>query len=543
MCVSTLLVVLVVVLGGIAAAPWLSRRAHAQVVDSLARRFESRVALEQLDVRLVPWPYASGRGLTITPADRRDGTPPLVSVDEFSASAGYLGFLRSPISVGDVTVRGVTITILPRDRDDDDDDRVATKPGVTSAADARTDGPPREGSVPGPSPQDPRPDDDGLRIHVDRIVASEVSLRIVRRTPGKPPRVFDIERAVLQSVARDAPLDFDATVINPLPRGRVETTGSFGPWKAGAPGTTPLSGTFVFADADMATIKGLRGTLDATGAFDGVLERIAVRGETRTPAFGLTVGDQRVPLTTRFVATVDGTSGETILHDVAARLGDTPLACRGIVTDSDEGRGREVRVTARVRSGRIQDILRLAVKGNPAFLEGAVDLDTTVVVPPGDRDVIDKLRIDATVRIARAHFTTPTVQRRIDEFSARAQGAPGEARERARRGDVASAMQVKAAMRNATVRFEPVTFALEGAAVHLRGTYGIRTETIDLRGTARLAVPVSRTVTGWKSWLLRLADPLFRAKGGGSAVPLVVSGSFDTPKVTLDVKRALTPGE
>ena len=50
---------------------------------------------------------------------------------------------------------------------------------------------------------------------------------------------------------------------------------------------------------------------------------------------------------------------------------------------------------------------------------------------------------------------------------------------------------------------------------------------------------VSQTITGWKSWLLTLADPLFGRKGGGSAVPIRISGTRDAPHVGLDVKRAL----
>jgi hypothetical protein len=36
-------------------------------------------------------------------------------------------------------------------------------------------------------------------------------------------------------------------------------------------------------------------------------------------------------------------------------------------------------------------------------------------------------------------------------------------------------------------------------------------------------------------------DPLFRRRGGGSKLPIRISGSRETPKFGLEVKRALAP--
>ena len=376
-------------------------------------------------------------------------------------------------------------------------------------------------------------------MHVTRIDARDVQLRLVPRTPGKSDRVFNIAHVVLRSVGRREPLDYEATLTNPIPRGDVAAAGSFGPWDADEAGHTPVSGRFTFDKADLGTIKGLRGTLDAHGDFSGVLERISVKGETRTPAFGLGISDQRLPLTTRFDATVDGTNGETLLHDVQATLGDTSIASSGKVTDSQGGKGREVVVNARITGGRLEDALRLVMKGERPLARGHMDVTTRVIVRPGKDDIIDRVLIDAVVSIAEARFTATPVQRKVNEFSARASGDAEGARAAARGPAVASSLTARVTLREGILTMTAAKVRIDGALVTLNGTYGLRNEVIDLAGTAMLDARVSQTITGWKSWLLTLADPLFGRKGGGSAVPIRISGTRDAPHVGLDVRRAL----
>jgi hypothetical protein len=45
-----------------------------------------------------------------------------------------------------------------------------------------------------------------------------------------------------------------------------------------------------------------------------------------------------------------------------------------------------------------------------------------------------------------------------------------------------------------------------------------------------------------KSVLAHIAQPLFRRRGGGSKLPIHISGPLAKPEFGLDVKRALTPG-
>jgi hypothetical protein len=54
---------------------------------------------------------------------------------------------------------------------------------------------------------------------------------------------------------------------------------------------------------------------------------------------------------------------------------------------------------------------------------------------------------------------------------------------------------------------------------------------------------ISQTVTGWKSMLLKIVDPIFRKPGGGSTVPIKIEGTRNDPKFGLDVGRVFKRGD
>ena len=53
----------------------------------------------------------------------------------------------------------------------------------------------------------------------------------------------------------------------------------------------------------------------------------------------------------------------------------------------------------------------------------------------------------------------------------------------------------------------------------------------------------AQTVTGIKSLLLKVVDPLFRRKGGGSAIPIKIEGTRADPKFGLDMGRVFKKGD
>ena len=88
-------------------------------------------------------------------------------------------------------------------------------------------------------------------------------------------------------------MPFTATLTNPLPKGQIETSGTFGPWQKDDPGATPLEGNYNFQNADLGTIKGIGGILGSKGDVRRPAGADFVKGETHVPDFHLTSATSR----------------------------------------------------------------------------------------------------------------------------------------------------------------------------------------------------------------------------------------------------------
>jgi hypothetical protein len=73
----------------------------------------------------------------------------------------------------------------------------------------------------------------------------------------------------------------------------------------------------------------------------------------------------------------------------------------------------------------------------------------------------------------------------------------------------------------------------------MAGVYGLRGGTLDFRGDLRLDAPLSMTVTGVKSWLLKPLDPLFRKGEVGTRVAIRVEGIKEDPRFSVEIGRTL----
>ena len=327
---------------------------------------------------------------------------------------------------------------------------------------------------------------------------------------------------------------FSAGVINPVPRGRVETTGSFGPWHADEPGLTPVSGSYTFTNADMDVIKGISGILSSVGEYRGRLERIEVDGQAEIPDFSIDLAAQPVPLSTRFKAIVDGTNGDTFLERVEATLGESKILAHGSVVRTEEVKGRHVTLDVEIDGARMEDLMRLAVKAAKPPLTGSVDVRTKFLLPAGEADVIDRLQLDGAFSIARARFANVDVQTKIATLSLRGRGEETAVPDGQ---SVVSNMSGKFVMKNSRLTFTGLSFAVPGAVVQLDGTYDMRGESLDFTGYLLTDASLSDMTSGIKSVIARLAQPLFRRKGGGSRLPIRISGPRSKPAFGLDVKR------
>jgi hypothetical protein len=479
------------------------------VVDTLADRLDSRVQLDSFSVDFFPAVDVRGEGLVVQ-LNGHDDIPPLLKIRSFVIKGGLFGLLRRPRQFREITLDGLEINIPPGGPD------LAAHYG-------------RAASPGSPSPPSSSP------IHIERLETTGAVLRLLPKRAGKEPREFLIHRLAMTGVGITERMPFEAELTNPIPRGAIATQGRFGPWSRESPGATPIEGKYVFDNADLSTIKGIGGILKSTGDFYGPLGKIEVKGQTTTPDFRLDVANNTLPLSTTFEAVVDGTDGDTYLRSVKARLRETPILAEGVIAGTPGVKGRTVQLHVKIADGRIEDVLRLAVKGTDPVLTGVLYLDTDFTLPPGQADVVERLRLAGKFHLSAAQFTSRTVRAKLGEMSARARGDADDVRSR-----VVSDLEGRFRLAGGVLSLAALKFEMPGAAVNLDGTYGLRSEALEFDGTLRMQATISEAAGGGaKSVFLKIVDPLFKKKGAGSVVPIRVRGTRDQPKFGLDVGRVL----
>ena len=155
------------------------------------------------------------------------------------------------------------------------------------------------------------------------------------------------------------------------------------------------------------------GILGSNGQFHGTIENITVKGATSTPTFQVKGSTHQIPLDTNFGAIVDSNNGDVTLQQVQARVLHTIVVSHGSVAGRPGEHGKITSLDMSVRSGRIQDLLLLFVSEKHSPLNGIVSLKTKVIVPPGNRHFLQKLRMAGDFGIDVLHinlhktFTTP----------------------------------------------------------------------------------------------------------------------------------------
>ena len=478
-----------------------------RVIETLSARFNGRVELETLDVSLVKGLEVSGGGLRIYPPDdvvAAGARNPVIAVKEFSFHASMRGLFVKPTRVGTVRLSGLEIHIPPRQA------RQAAGLAVVPTQH-------RAGK---------------MQVQVDHFLCEQSDLVIDNGNPDKEPKHFVLRRIELSEIGPDAPWRYDATLVNAIPKGDIHAAGTFGPWISESAGDSSLTGHYTFDNADLGTIKGIGGILSSVGDFHGELDHIAVTGTTNTPDFSLSSANQPMPLTTEFKAVVDGTTGDTYLNDVNARLGHTALKSKGSIVNI-RGKGHVIDLDVQLPGGNLQDLLALAVKTRPVYLTAQISTHANLHIRPGPENVMQKMVVSGAFTLHQLHFTNPKVQDKVDGLSLRAQGRPAEAKPGA--PDIPSQMNGVFKLSGGKITFDKLDFTLPGASVQLAGIYSLNGEQFDFHGRVRTEAQVSEMVSSWwKQLLLKPVDRFFRKDGAGAEVPVRISGTNNEPKFGLD---------
>lgn len=523
---------LLIVLAIVAGAGSRTATLRQLVIDTLSDRLDSEVQLDAFSVDTFPTVHVTGTNLVIRHRGRRD-VPPLVTVRSFALDGGLLGFFSRPRRFRTVALTGLQINIPPGFKkqmsgNTSDDAPAKDKHPLTA---------PDKDALSGRADRPRTSADDGpAAIVVDTLTADDAALTLIPRRAGKEPKVFAIHRLTMKPLGRAETMTFEATVTNPIPKGLVKLTGTFGPWYREDPGGSPLGGRYTFDHADLGTVRGIGGELTSTGTFDGQLNRIGVNGETRTPNFSVDVSGKSVPLETKFEAVVDGTDGDTYLNAVSASFLNTSLTARGAIVGAEGIKGRTVKVHVKIDDGRVEDVLRLGVKGDAPVMTGRLALHADLNLPAGPEDVMDRLKLEGQFDVAGASFNNPTVQAKLSDLSERARGLDPVATSQ----KVSSNLRGQFRLERKVLTLREAMFGVPGAAVQMAGSYGLATEALEFDGTVRMRATVSQAAGGgFKSVLLKVVDPLFRRDGAGAVLPIRIRGSRNEPKFGLDFGRAL----
>lgn len=504
----TVSIALIVCAGFVAATEYVLHNAEPiirrRVVETLAAHFHTHVELDALSISLLKGIEVEGSGLRIGRVEIHDEpgnqpSAPMLSVDHFSFRTRVESLLHQPTRVASVSVEGMQIHVPP--------------PGQRADM-LHWDNAPGENH----------------HAKVDLLVrdihAANVTLFIVNGKPGKEPLRFDIQRLDLHDVGAGKPFAYVAELTNPKPTGQIRAEGHFGPWNSDDPRSTALDGSYTFDHADLNTIKGLGGILSSKGQFSGVLDHVTVDGATETPDFSLDISQHSLPLHTDFHAYVDGTTGDTTLDPVHARLAQSSFTCRGKVVKIKH-KGHDITMDVEIPNGRMQDFLRLATKTNPPLMNAVLNMHAKMHIAPGEQRVPERMDMSGEVDLHDVRFNNPKIQDKVDGLSARAQGNPREVKEVStdRQAEVSSRLSANFHMGNGVMFVRDIRYQIPGALVLLNGVYSMDGRIFDFKGHVRTDATASQMVTGWKSWLLKPVDKFLSKNGAGLELPIAVSGT------------------
>ena len=510
---KVLVIVVIVGLGAlIFAAEYTIHHAEpiirARVIDTLSAHFHAPVELDHLDISLIKGVELAATGAEVEGTGLRipyivdpdqphtDRNAPMLSVQHFSFTTRIRGLLHQPTRIAEVDVDGMELHIPPK----------GLRSKILGRRDTRH--PPK------------------ISLVVKEIHCKNVKIFIDTDKPGKDPLEFDIQKMNLQDVGAGRPFTYQAELVNPVPVGEVHAEGHFGPWNIDDPRETALDGLYSFSHADLNTIKGIGGMLDSHGQFSGVLDHIAIDGETNTPDFSLDVSDHPMPLHTVFHAYVDGTTGDTFLDPVQARLQNSEFTARGKVV-TVKGKGHDIDMNVDIPHGRMQDFLEVGVKTRPALMNGILTMKGRLHIPPGETRVPEKMQLAGSFQLHEVRFNNPAIQDKVDGLSARAQGKPKEVAivSSDRQAEVSSMMSASFSLNHGLVDVHDLHYQIPGALVLLNGVYSTDGNLFEFKGHVRTDATASQMVTGWKSWLLKPVDRFLKKDGAGVQLPISVSGT------------------
>jgi hypothetical protein len=473
------------------------------VSESLLESFPGDLQFGRFQVVYFPHPGCVVEGVTFRLKSSASQVPPLITIQKLTIQGSYLNFLVRPHYLPRILLDGLRVYV--------------PLPGEVG------------NSIAGQAVSE---------ITIGEVFAHDAVLEVTR-SDGKSPLEFDVRNLSLGSVSAKSGMSYRVAMHNPEPPGEIQSTGRIGPFPTGDLKSTPASGAYSFDHADLSVFNGIAGLLSSKGNFSGTLGNLHVQGDTDIPNFEVVHSKHALPLSTRFVVSVDATNGDVAINNLNATRGHTSIAVNGTVTHKDGWHGKFTTLDFAVRDGRIEDILPIFVTGrnHPSPLAGQTTLEAHVTVPPAGKPFLEELALDGDFDIGNGRLQKTKTKEKVDQFSVSAQGQRKSDSDKGPPddppADVTAQLSGHVVLRNAVATMS-VAFGIPGADAHMRGTFNVINKKLDFHGTVRTDATLAQQTSGIKSVFAKVLDPLFKKKRG-TVVPVVMDGTYRDPHFGLDL--------
>ena len=371
------------------------------------------------------------------------------------------------------------------------------------------------------------------KTKIERLIADASIFEVSSGAPGGTPLRFQIRKLTVHDLGSSTGMSFQIDAAIPKLPGEVIATAKLGHWNAEKPEMTELAGKYQFRNAQLGVFRAIAGTLASEGRFEGPVKNLNVRGSIDVPNFEVTRTHHRIHLRTQFDAVVDGTAGDIVIRSVKAHFDRTTVTGNGKIAAIPGKKGKTAALDLFVRDGRIEDVLFLFVRGQKSPLAGATSFETKVTIPPGKKKFLDKIVLDGNFDITSGQFTNSQTQDRVNQLTAQARGTKNPTPQNAQ--PVATDWEGQVLLQDGIAHLSLLRIRAPGAAVKLRGTYGLEKQNVNLHGMLFLQAKLSQATSGIKSILLKPIEPFLKKnRHGGAKMPVGITGTYYHPKYHTD---------
>ena len=489
-----------------------------KVSESLENIVRSKVSFGKFRTVYFPHPGCVAENITFVRSPDIPGAAPLVTVQRMTLEARYVDLIARPGYIARILLNGLYVHVP-----------------VLGASSGRS-------------------NSQSSQVRVGEIVADGATLE-VGRSNDKPPLQFEIHSLTIQSYGPSNPWFYRVTMQNAEPPGEIISDGHFGPLMLNDLGSTPLSGSYKFQQANLSVFHGIAGTLSSDGDFTGRLGDVTVRGAVDIPDFKVMIGNHEVHMNSRFRANVDGTNGDVFLSEIHTSFLQTVIGSQGSIASKAGQKGKTTSLDLEVNEGRIQDLLRFFVTADHPPMNGQTRLKAHILIPPEGRPFLKELILQGNFEIYEAAFTKPTTQTEVDDLSERARGEKKDKDQdknenkdkNASESDpddpekVVLNLRGYVDVRDGVAKFSDLFLYAPGASARMSGTYNLLNQRIDLHGTLKTEASLSQQTSGIRSVLLKPFEPLFKGKKAGAEIPVKATGTYQSPQFGFDVVSKIKP--